>query len=178
MSVNQICAVAQAGDDKAENELFNRLTARFRYIVRRKGIVKEDIEEIVQNALVVVSSNYRQMEFTTSFTAWAHKVLENKFIDFYRQKKIKGDKTSRLKEAMYVDAEAGSSLDLKRKLIECLKAVVKFNKTYARVLVLKYQGYAASEIYQRLELTRSNFYSVLSRARVMLDKCLKEKGAK
>jgi DNA-directed RNA polymerase specialized sigma24 family protein len=65
-----------------------------------------------------------------------------------------------------------------RQLLECLRKVGRHNNNFARALNLNYQGYSTEEICDRLKLTKVNFYSILSRARSMLDLCLKKGGLK
>jgi hypothetical protein len=60
-------------------------------------------------------------------------------------------------------------------LRECLKQVGRANIRYARILNFIYQGQDFDYICQRLTMTRNNAYSVLSRARTMLMKCV-DKG--
>ena len=56
-----------------------------------------------------------------------------------------------------------------------VKKIVVVNNRFARILNFHYQGYAVVEVCERLRLTSTNFYSILSRARSMLELCL-EKG--
>jgi DNA-directed RNA polymerase specialized sigma24 family protein len=46
------------------------------------------------------------------------------------------------------------------------------NKRYARILVLRYQGYSAEEICDEFKITSKNLYMILSRARVLLKRCI------
>ena len=64
---------------------------------------------------------------------------------------------------------------LERQLLDCLRALNRSNGRHARILNLHYQGYSVEEICRRLSLTRTNFYTILSRARTILLACL-EKG--
>jgi DNA-directed RNA polymerase specialized sigma24 family protein len=46
------------------------------------------------------------------------------------------------------------------------------NPRYARVLNLIHLGYNTEEICRRMKLTRSNLYSIVSRARALLSDCV------
>ncbi|MCP4703685.1 MAG: hypothetical protein GY865_03665, partial [candidate division Zixibacteria bacterium] len=46
------------------------------------------------------------------------------------------------------------------------------NRRHARILNLHFLGYTTEEICSRLEITKTNMYSLLSRARSMLELCL------
>ena len=129
----------------------------------------------MQNALLTVAEKYKEIEFEVSFAAWAHQVLNNKILSHY---KIRARDSQRM-----VDTETGSpegSVDpvdptLESHLLECLRKVCAANPRHARILNLHYHGFSVAEICGRLDLTRTNFYSILCRARAMLASCL-EKG--
>jgi hypothetical protein len=63
--------------------------------------------------------------------------------------------------------------DLKRQLLVCLKKLIKINPIYARAINFVHQGYKTREICEKLNITRNNFYVILTRGRHMLDTCLK-----
>jgi len=65
---------------------------------------------------------------------------------------------------------------LELKLLDCLKKVGQKNIKFARTLNLKYQGYSVEEICDRLEISRENLYTILSRARSALELCLEKGG--
>ncbi|MDH4034538.1 MAG: hypothetical protein OEV80_12145, partial [candidate division Zixibacteria bacterium] len=65
---------------------------------------------------------------------------------------------------------------LKRRLLDCLKKIRSTNLRYARILNLQYQGFDTEDVCRRLAVTRSNLYSLLSRARTVLELCLEEGG--
>jgi DNA-directed RNA polymerase specialized sigma24 family protein len=66
----------------------------------------------------------------------------------------------------------GSDHDLRRRLVECFKQLVRVNRRFARVLNLSHQGYLADEICGRMRITLSNLYSIMSRGRSLLKQCL------
>ena len=124
---------------------------------------------------MTILKKYRKIEFKTSFSAWAHRVLNNKILDFH---KIKSSHLKKLEEIY----ETGNSSPLRNKdntleqsLLDCLKQINAAYRRHARVLNLHYQGFKVAEICSKLKVTRTNLYSILSRARNMLETCL-EKG--
>jgi RNA polymerase sigma factor (sigma-70 family) len=175
LTINSLHSAVVGGDKTAEIELFQLLTARFRLFVQQKIWDRQDAEEVVQDALLTVAEKYKGIEFETSFAAWAHKVLSNKVLHYFR--------TRAGHERRFVGLEEGSSpakadsldSDLETRLLDCLRKIIVVNNRFARILNFHYQGYAVAEVCERLRLTRTNFYSILSRARSMLELCL-EKG--
>jgi RNA polymerase sigma-70 factor (ECF subfamily) len=175
MNVNDLHERTQTEDKAAEEELFKVLSARFHLFIRQKVLNKQDVEEIVQNALTAILENYKGISFKVSFAAWAQRILENKLTDYYRSKRRHKDRFQEF-TASETTADSGDpDPDFKNTLLDCLKKVNAANKRHARVLTLRYQGFRIDEICEKLGLTKNNCYSVLSRARSMLELCL-EKG--
>ena len=175
MDLNSLQDKARRGDQTAENQLFDYLRARFSLLARRKLVDREDAEEIVQEALGTIFEKYRQVDFEVSFAAWAYKVLENKILGLYRTQHRRRAHEEKLAHLRANPAQESPESDLEARLLDCLRRLNKVNRRHARVLVFKYQGYSVTEICDRLGLTRTNLYTLLSRARSLLEFCL-EKG--
>jgi len=177
LDINSLYDSVCDGDESAVQKLFELLNARFRLFARRQVWDNLDAEEIVQEALMTVSKEYRSLTIETSFAAWAYKVIDNRIKAYRKNKK----RLIRRSELLASDADAQEralrdvSPSLKQALLECLHKVGKSNRRYARVLNLSHQGYGADEICRKMNLTRANLYSILSRARTALQACL-ERG--
>ncbi len=174
MDINELHKRASIGERSAEEDLFGQLTARFRLFARQRLWDKADIEEVVQESVKTIFEKYREIEFETSFAAWAYRVLNNKLMTFSatrgrREKKIE----EQIEQRQTIPDD--STGDLEERLLDCLNSLNLANKRHARILALHYQGFTVKEISTKLELTPSNFYTILSRARAMLAACL-EKG--
>lgn len=175
MDINTLHEKSKNGEKEAENRLFELLTVRFRYLATLRLRNAEDAEEVTQEALIVISKEYREIAIETSFAAWAIKVLENRIRNQARSKERRDMTISKGINPADI-AESGSSnpgSDLKRRLLECLRKTSDTNPRYARILNLHYQGYSTDEICERLGITSGNFYVILSRARSLLQICLK-----
>lgn len=172
--VNRLLKDAQKGDGSAENRLFAKLSERFRSVAGYRLRDEEEVEEVCQNALKTILEKYREIEFDEGFINWAYKVLDNKIRKCFD---LRG--RSRMREARveYNDKSpiwktVGTPLDLKRKLLRCLKKLGGVNSRYARVVMLQFQGYEVDEICGLLAITRNNLYVMLSRSRTRLKQCL------
>ncbi len=174
MDLNELQKNACCGDAEAEKQLFQHLTSRFRLFAKRSIWNEEDCEEIVQETLMTISIKYKEIDFTTSFIGWAHQVLQNKILNFdsktRRQANLLRDSVS-AKDSMQTVAK---DHEFEQSLINCMKKINKKNNRYARAINLSYQGFAVEEICEKLGLSKSNFYSILSRARSLLLLCLKK----
>ena len=177
MDINTLHKNACSGDARAVDQLFEVLSSRFRLFVHQKVRNRADAEEIVQKALMTIYAEYGNITFTTSFAAWACKVLDNRILDYLRTRTRESRRLDRSLPRGPDSLSRGGEADpeLKRRLQECLRKLCRRNNRYARILNLHNLGYGTGEICRRLNLKRATLYSALSKARAMLDKCL-EKG--
>ena len=177
MDINNLYETARDGDAKSEKALFELLTARFRYLATLRLRDSDLAEEAVQEALMAISKEYKEINIKSSFAAWAQKVLDNRLVNYSRSSKRKGKIfAGEIDPQNSYDREAPNpGSDLLRKLLGCLRKISASDNRYARILNFHYQGYGTDEICRRMGLTATNFYTILSRARSLLKQCL-EKG--
>ncbi len=175
MTINTLHNDVISGNESTESELFKALGARFQLFVQQKVWDRQDAEEIVQDALLTVAEKYRGIDFETSFSAWAHKVLMNKILHYFRTKSGQERRFVGLEESISPAVNGDIDSDVESRLLSCIRKMTVANNRFARMLNFHYQGYTVVEICGKLSLSRTNFYSILSRARSMLETCL-EKG--
>lgn len=174
VDLNELFKLVQANDKTATDLFFKTLTARFRLFTRLRIRNEQDVEEVVQNSLLVISDKIKNIEIERSFTAWAYKILENRIKTFFAKKatvtKYEVDETATNVAGLSADENL-----TKRQLLHCLSLISEKHPAYARILNLHYQGFTTEEICARLKITATNLYSILSRARSLLSYCV-EKG--
>ena len=173
MDFNELYRNACEGDKRAEEKLFSSLSDRFRLFVNHRIWNDGDREEIVQEALLTVASEYVHIDIETSFVAWAHKVLDFRILSYLKAKKARASHIS-LSADDYEPVSWDPDPIMKRQLQECLKKVIEIRPKYARILALHYQGFTKDEVRERLDLTVDAYYVLLSRARAQLRACLDE----
>ncbi len=171
--MDELLSKAREGDEKAERELFQYLFVRFKTFAKRR-IGEGEAEDIAQEACMTVLQKYKSETFTKGFEAWAYGVLKMKIGNYMQGLLVKQKSLAPEAEADQAEkiSSPGPDHDLKRKLIDCLKRLVKFNRLYARALNFIYQGYNTDEISRRLRIKPNNFYVILSRGRRHLRTCL------
>ena len=178
MSFNSLVTSARNGDTHAEEQLFGHLSVRFRRLATRRVGDVDDAEEIVQEALAAIAKDYKEIEYKRSFGAWAHKVLENRILNYFSTKKRREKHFERnvtVKNST-LSTQAPAYYALIEKLLDCLRKIGKANIRYARILNLHHQGYSTTEIAEKLHITADNFYMILSRSRSLLQYCLETGG--
>ena len=175
MNINELYTRYQSGTNRAEEALFRRLSDSFGIFVQQRIWSETDAEEIVQEALLTIKAKLAELEVETSFSAWCYRVLENKILHYYRNKKRRDDHFTPTVDGTIEASAPSADPAIKRQLLDCIRKLGQVNNRHARVVNLRYQGYSTEEICERLDVTRNNLYIILSRARSMLKLCL-EKG--
>lgn len=170
--LEQLCRLAKADDANAERELFSHLTDSFRIFAQHKFRDRAEAEEVAQDALAVVAQKYKETSFVSSFAGWAHNILRNTISSHIRQKASRARLRPQAEVAMAGLVQGQVSEDIRRKILACLRDVARSNRRFARAINLHYQGFTATEIGDRLGITREYFYVVLARGRAMLEACL------
>jgi RNA polymerase sigma factor (sigma-70 family) len=170
--LNTLFDRAKSGDSGAESELFSYLLERFRYLAALRIWDPMDVEEVIQGAMLIICREYKTLEVTSSFAAWVHKVLDNRIHTYTRS--VRGYKRRIDSDTDVVEAAPATTedLDLRRRLIDCLRTICTANRQFARVLNFHSQGYQTEEVCERMRLPKNSYYSLLRRGRMMLSKCL------
>ena len=175
MTINSLFNLARKGDKTAEKQMSEKLIDRFSLFAHRKVWDNEAAREMVQEAIMTVIAEYRQLDEDVVFSAWAHRVMENKFLAYIQTRRRQAGRNVSLSDPDHQADVPVRDPTLKTHLLECFKEVSKANRRYARILNLHYQGYDRKEVCEKLNMTVDQSYVVMSRARALLQDCLKEK---
>ncbi|SYZ73403.1 hypothetical protein TRIP_C21521 [Candidatus Zixiibacteriota bacterium] len=178
LDINTLYEKARSGGRAQEDELFSVLTVRFRLIAGHRIRNGEDAEDVVQESLAVICREFRKTEIHSSFAAWAYEVLRHRMLSYFERRNTLRSRSEPLDEELQISDKslANDLADLKTSLIDCLMEIGGYNIRYARILNLHHQGYDTEEICRKLSVSPGNFYLILCRARLLLDKCLRGKG--
>ncbi len=174
-TIQQLYLGARAGNTNDEKEFFRLLHERFLAFAEFKTGNSPAAPDIVQTALMTVADKYRSADIMDDIAPWAHRILLNHIMHYYRAHGRKTDREIHMSETCADQQVSSPDPLLKLKLRECLKKLHAANARHARILNLRYQGYSTEEITDKLAMSRNAFYISLSRARTMLQECL-DKG--
>ena len=172
MNINTLYTQTSAGDDHARRELFKHLAVRLRYVAHQRIWNASDAEDVAQEALLAISREFQSLEVTVSFSAWAHKVLDNRILAYIKAKKSRECVLSSTPPDDAIAGPGGEMTELRTRLLECLELILASNRRYARILNLHYQGFTTEEVCQKLNMKANHAYVTLFRARSMLQNCL------
>jgi len=174
MDLEHLYKQALANDSDAEDKFFAILRDRFVRCAKLKVGSGEDAEDIAQKSLEVVFRKYKQVPISSSITAWVHQVMYYEVQRHYRDK----GRTSRLFDYAPDTYELPdqTSVDplLRRRIFRCLGELVKRNRRYAKILLMKREGCSTEDICRAFKLKRSNLYVILARARQTLKECVEK----
>lgn len=172
LDIEDLVVQAQRGDSEAEKRLFGHLAARFRVILYHQIQNQDEVEDIMQDALAAIARDYKTLQIQSSFAGWAVRVLQNRLLAFLRTRQTNRKRFADVdaNEAWY--ASESVSAELRTDLLDCVRKLCRANIRYARILVLSFQGFKVDEVCQRLGVTKTNAYSLLSRSRSLLQLCL------
>jgi RNA polymerase sigma-70 factor (ECF subfamily) len=172
--MNKLWAMVKAGDRAAEERLLQYLSARFVAIAKRIVGEKEAAEDIAQDACVTVLQKCKTEDAPDCVEAWAYQVLRMKIGNYLQASRVRRQALDHSPDIEETPEPFSTHplIDLERKVVDCLKMIMRAHLRYARVLNLSYQGYKAEDICKRLRISTNALYSTLSRSRSMLRKCL------
>ena len=170
--LNHLFEKARSGNSDAERELFEYLTARFRLFARHRIWNATEADEVVQEALVTICREYKSLDVTSSFSAWAYKVLDNRLLNHVETERRRRRRI--VEDSSELQSVPGPTVDfeLRRRLLDCLRKICAGKRRYGRALNLHAQGYGTDEICRRIDIGENTFYSLLHRGRAMLQRCL------
>lgn len=172
MSNSDLYRRLRGGDQAARKQLYEQLYVSFRILARHRIADWDNAEEVVQAAMVKVTSKLDQLSEAERFSAWAHTILKHEIVDYYRTAQSRRNRETELDDSSMRQSQGPDDGALKVKLKECLKKLNAVFGKHARILNLRYQGYSTGEICRRMSLTPNNLYVMLNRARAMLKNCL------
>jgi RNA polymerase sigma factor (sigma-70 family) len=173
--INELFRQAFRGSKEAEKKLFLNLSVRFSVITRLRISNGNDIEDVIQDTLAVISQKYKGLTDDVNFVAWAHQVLKFQVLKYYKKTGSDSRKSKRLADENQSASGWEPDLMLRDNLLKCLQKINRKSSLYARILNLHYQGFTTGEICEKLKIKANYCYVILLRARSMIEHCL-ERG--
>ncbi|MBL7188915.1 MAG: sigma-70 family RNA polymerase sigma factor [Phycisphaerae bacterium] len=175
-------------DDARRNidRLVNQHTeALYSYALMRVG--KPDVaEDMVQDALLAALQSWQSFAGDSSERTWLIGILSHKILDFFRRNSRREDvddetwrteyfnKSRHWKDRMLswkADPETlAEDVDFRRVLQDCLR---ELSRVMAQAFVMReIEGCSSEEVCKHLEISQTNLWVRLHRARLQLRRCL------
>ena len=187
MKVNDFELVRQAknGDQKAFEELVTRHRTMMFQIIFRMVRVREEADDLVQEAFIKAFHSIHSFNEEYSFSTWLYKIGTNNCIDYLRKKKLQTysiDKNVETKDGELKhelpdrdETPEGVLIHTERsKLIQ--QAVDSLPEKYRRAIILRHvEEKSYEEIAKMMKLPIGTVKARIFRAREMLNKALRKK---
>jgi len=173
---DELVAKCKQGDVQSYNALYRRYaTAMFNTSLR---IVNNsaDAEDVLQEAFVA-AFRLDSFDYSSTFGAWLKRIVINKSIDVLRRRKLTVIDIDNASVDGIQDDELPDEENIKLKVDEIKKAIIKLPSGYRTVLSLfLFEDYSYSEIATTLNITESTVRTQYHRARHKLLHTLKKGG--
>lgn len=143
-----------------------------RYLQRLGVSVKEDREDILQNAFIKAYRNLNSFDQDLTFSSWMYRIAHNEAMSFFRARKarpqvILGEESellmAQLKDA---DADAAANAELRLSQEELSKAFAVIDPRFREVLALRFfDDRSYGEISDILEVPVGTVSTLIHRAK-------------
>lgn len=154
-----------------------------RYITRISGVSQDTAEDIVQNIFLKVYVNLNEFNRELKFSSWLYRIAHNETINYWRRNKnakankVSWDDNEGLKNIIKDGYDVEDHVYQKLTNEQLGKALGTLDEKYRSVIVLNYlEGKSYQEIADVLDKPIGTVGTLISRAKKMLSKNLKQQG--
>ena len=177
-NLNNLIINSQNGNIKALEELIKRVQKHIYSIFSHLTQKKEDISDLTQETLLKMAKSISQLKNPIFFNAWLNKIITNIYYDYSRKNpdkfiELSEEKFNEIKDK--IGCEPGEKC-LFAELDKLIKtALMTLSKDLRITIVLReYEGLSYQDISEITNTAIGTVKSRLSRARIKLQKELKE----
>lgn len=178
--LKQIISGCLKNNRRSQEELFKLYYGRMLSVCMRYTVDRDSAEEVLQEGFIKIFDKLEAFNYKGSFEGWMRRIMSNTAIDSIRKSKknpILTDKDEDFKlgaEDPMVISEELDSLELKGEL--AMEAINELSPAYKAVFNLYVlEDYTHKEIAEILGISEGTSKSNLSKAKVNLQKILREK---
>lgn len=164
----------KSGDEKAQKAFYKRFAPRMYGICLRFSNNTAEAEDILQEGFIRIFNHIKDFRGEGSIEGWVRRTIVNTAINFYKKRIKQGIST----ELEYIREKAqGESYIIEnmaaKELLEVIQQLPDGYRTVFNLNVI--EGYSHKEIGEMLDISENTSKSQLSRARVALQKKIKNR---
>lgn len=177
--LNYIIKTAQNGDLKAVEELIKRIQKDVFTMFSYLSDKRQEVSDLTQEALLKTIKNISSLKDVNHFKSWLNHIVTNTYYDYTRkhlydrQTDIDEDKLSEIKDKMGCEPDEKCLFSEMDKIIKIALLNLPINLRIAIVL-REYEGLSYNDISKLTNTTIGTVKSRIARARIKLQKQLKE----
>lgn len=175
MEISELVKEAKQGSTAAQKCLFDELADKLLMICRRYVKTPEDAEEIMLDGFYKFFKNLPSFTYQgdAALFSWAKKIMINESLMFLRKKNVFMMVSDSAAENISLQAEALNNLSA----AEIFNLIVQLPVGYRTVFNLyEIEGMKHKEIAELLNISEGTSKSQLSKAKILLQKMLSQKG--
>lgn len=170
---DELVAKCKQGDVQSYNALYRRYASAMFNTSLRIVNNSADAEDVLQDAFVA-AFRLDNFDYSSTFGAWLKRIVINKSIDVLRRRKLNVVDIDNTAVDGIQEDELPDEENIKLKVEEIKKAIIKLPSGYRTVLSLfLFEDYSYSEIATTLKITESTVRTQYHRARQKLLHTLK-----
>ena len=178
MDIETLLLASQGDDIKALEELIRRVQKQIYTMFFHLTEKKEDISDLTQDVLLKMARSIKQLKDVKNFKVWLNQIVINQYNDFLRRnpnKYIEFDEEKILEIKDKIGCEPGEKCFFAEieKLVRI--SIMALPKELRLTLILReYEGLSYFDISKIMNISVGTVKSRISRARMKLQKELKE----
>lgn len=158
----------QGGEKELFGEIIDRYQKKLAHYVRRlMNLGEEEVEEIVEEALIKAYENIQEFETKRKFSSWIYRLTHNGAIDYWRKYRKKVMLTEETEELIEDEGKLIEDLEIeKEEKLKLHQALGKLEYKFKEVVVLYYfENKSYEEISDILKIPTTNVGVLLFRAK-------------
>ena len=167
-------------DKEAFGVLIERYEGKLSRYCERLGVgVREDREDILQNAFVKAYRNLNSFDLTLTFSSWMYRITHNEVMTFFRSKHARpqvtldGENESLITELRDPSSDTAALAELRLSRSELEKAFAVLDPQYRDALVLRFfEERSYAEMSDILKVPMGTVSTLLYRAKRALRRAL------
>jgi RNA polymerase sigma factor (sigma-70 family) len=175
MNISELVREAKQGSIAAEKCLFDLLSDKMLVLCRRYVKNQQDAEELLLNGFYVFFNKLPDLHFPgeAALRSWLKQVLINECLMFLRKKKVFIIVSESVAEDFPLNEDALNSLSAAEIFDLILQLPVGYRTVFNLYII---EGFSHREISDMLGITEGTSKSQLSKAKLLLQKLLMQKG--
>ncbi len=176
-SDQKLVKLCQQNNAKAQRELYEKYKSRLMGLSVRYTKLREEAEDVFQEAYVKIFKNIKQLQKVESLEKWMKQTLVNTAINYYhKHKRHKGHVDYEVVQIANADYEKIIGRLANDELLTVINRLPEGYKMVFNLYVI--ENYNHKEIGEMLKISENTSKSQLSRAKVFLKKELENLGIK
>jgi len=152
---------AQNGDKDALNKVMKEIEQSLYKFAILKLKNKEDAQDVVQDTMILIYKNLKQLKNPTHFKTWATRILINECNKYYRTKSKRSEQTENIDNIIDFEMQIN---EVTQK-IDTIKVLESLETKERNIMILHINGYRNNEIAEILKMKENTVKTKIRRCK-------------